>query len=209
MAACSGTDEAPSRLLDGSPTRVLPIDLEGISAPPVLTSVRLLRIADLEPGSATAFCFRRHRSATPAARIVERTGVYTETVTFRDRPGHALYGCDNSTGPREGDRRWCGGAFGRLYSGRLRDPRLDLGCTTEDEEMVGFVWVEPHPDAVYIAVEQTRYVEVHRVAGDVPVRVAATAGVEIEGSRATFVLSEHDAEGGLLRRYELDAAVAG
>jgi hypothetical protein len=186
------------------------VELEGLPAPAVLTSVRLVRVGDIEPGSSSASCLQRDwGGAQPAGRIVERIGVSSETVTFRDRTGDGLYGCDNSAGPREDDRRWCGGAFGRLYSGHLRDPRLDLGCITEGRDVVGFLWVEPNRDARYVVVGQPGYAEVYRAAGDLPVRVATTSGVEVEGSRATFNLSEHDAEGRLLRRYQVEAAVAG
>ena len=45
---------------------------------------------------------------------------------------------------------------------------------------LGFVWVEPEPRAAYVVVEQPGYVEVYAVAGELPVRVATTTGVEIE-----------------------------
>jgi hypothetical protein len=210
-AACSGDDDAPSRLLDGSPPPHLPLELEGLTAPPVLTSVRIVPLRDIEAGSRSASCLQGNWSgAEPAGPVVERTGVLSETVTFRDRSGRGLYGCDNSAGSREDDRRWCGGAFGRLSSGRLRDPRLDLGgCSTRDVDPVGFAWVEPHLDTRYLVVEQPGYAEVYRVVGDLPVRVASARDIDIEASRATFHLSEHDAEGQLLRRYQVDAAVAG
>lgn len=209
-AGCSGDDRTPSRLLDGSRARAVPVELEGLTEEPVLTNVRSVRVGDIAPDSNSASCLQRDWGAQPAGRMVERTGASGETVTFRDGSGTGLYGCDNSAGPREDDRRWCGGAFGRLYSGHLRDSRLDMGgCTTENRELVGFVWIEPSQDTRYVVVEQPGYAEVYRVAGDLPVRVATTSGVEIERSRATFELSEHDARGGLLRKYRLEAAVAG
>lgn len=208
--ACSGDEQTPSRLLDGSPARALPVELEGLIASPVLTDVRIVRVGEIEPDSTSASCLQRDWDAEPAGQMVERTGVSSETVTFRNGSGHGLYGCDNSAGPREEDRRWCGGAFGRLYSGHLRDPRLDMGgCTTENREPVGFVWIKPSRDSHYVAVEQPGFAEVYRVAGGLPVRVATTSGIEIAGSRATFDLSEHDARGRLLRKYRLEAAVAG
>lgn len=208
--ACSGDDPMPSRLMDGTAARALPVELKGLAAPPVLTDVRIVQVGEIEPGSMSASCLQRDWGTDPVGLMVERTGVSGETVTFRDGAGDGLYGCDNSAGPREEDRRWCGGAVGRLYSGHLRDPRLDMGgCTADNRELVGFVWIEPSRDCRYVVVEQPGYAEVYRVAGDLPVRVATTAGVEVEGSRATFDLSEHDAEGRLLRKYRLEAAVAG
>jgi hypothetical protein len=208
--ACNGDEQTPSRLIDGSPTRALPVELEGLMASPVLTDVRIARVGQLELDSTSASCLQRDWDAEPAGQMVERTGVSSETVTFRNGSGDGLYGCDNSVGPREEDRRWCGGAFGRLYSGHLRDPRLDMGgCITENRELVGFVWIEPSRDSRYVAVEQPGFAEVYRVAGGLPIRVATTSGIEIGGSRATFDLSEHDARGRLLRKYRLEAAVAG
>ena len=53
------------------------------------------------------------------------------------------------------------------------------------------------------------YAEVYAVAGGLPVRVTTATGVQFEDARASFELAEHDAAGKLLRRYRLDAAVAG
>lgn len=211
LTACNGNDRAPSHLLDGSTAPPLSVEPEGLSVQPVLTAVRIVPVGDVEPGSMSASCLQGNwRSAKPAERIVERIGVSSESVTFRDRSGHGLYACDNGAGSSEDDRRWCGGAFGRLYSGRLRDPRLDLGgCSTGDEGPLGFAWVEPRQAARYVVVEQPGYAEVYRVVGDLPVRVATTSDIATEESRATFHLSEHDAEGRLLRRYQFPAAVAG
>jgi hypothetical protein len=74
---------------------------------------------------------------------------------------------------------------------------------------MGFAWVEPGPDARFVAVEQAGYVEVYEVAGGLPVRIATTSDVQVERSRASFRVSEHDVRGRLLRRDVLDAAVAG
>jgi len=74
---------------------------------------------------------------------------------------------------------------------------------------MGFAWIEPDPGARYVVVEQDGYAEVYQPARSLPVRIATVMGVEVEGSRATFRLSEHDADGGLLRRYELEVVAAG
>jgi hypothetical protein len=133
--------------------------------------------------------------------------VDSETVTLRDPAG--LSGCDNSPGSREEDRRWCGSSFGRLYGGRLRDPRLDIaGCRTADGAPLGLAWIEPGADARYVVVARGGYAEVYEPAGALPVRIATT-DVHVEGSRASFAISEHDSEGRLLRRYTLDAFPAG
>jgi hypothetical protein len=193
--------------MDGSPAPKISVELEDV-ADPVLTRVAVTDAGQVIPGSAVDACLRRRtRDVGLSARAVERIGVSSESVTLRDGP--SLYGCDNSPGSRESDRRWCGGAFGNLYGGHLRDPRLDVGCTTADGEQMGFAWVEPLPQSKYLALEQPGYVEVYEVADGLPVRVSTIAGVEIEGSHATFRISEHDARGRSLRRYVLSAAVAG
>ena len=195
--------------MDGSTPERLPVELQRVAeANVVLTSVKVTDFADIVASSPIAECFRRS-SNPPSGPVVERVGVISASVTAQTRDGRGIDGCDDTSGPREENRRWCGGAYGQLYAGRLRDPRLNIGCRTEDEEVVGFVWVQPGENARYVSVEQPEYVEVYEVSNDLPVRVATRDGVQIEGSLATFDLYEHDADGGLLRRYRLEAAVAG
>jgi hypothetical protein len=195
--------------MDGSPVTEVPVELEGASDPAVLTKARVVGVAEVEQGSLAAGCLRAvGPDSLPSAPLVERVGVASETVTFRSRSG--LHACEDAPGPREQGRRWCGNAFSRPYDRRLRDPSLDIaGCRTEEGDILGFAWVEPHAAARYLAVGQPSYTEVYETAGGLPVRIATTSGVEVEGSRASFELSEHDAEGKLLRRYRLQAAVAG
>jgi hypothetical protein len=59
-----------------------------------------------------------------------------------------------------------------------------------------------------VTVAHPGYHEVYRVAGEVPVRVS-TADVDLRASTATFRVSEHSRDGGLLRDYTLEAAVSG
>jgi hypothetical protein len=140
--------------------------------------------------------------------VVERVGVAGESVTVA--AASWLHGCDDSPGPREGGRRWCASSSGRLYGGRLRDPRLAIaGCTAADGAPMGFAWVQPSRGARYLVVEQPGYAEVYETAAGLPVRVATTVAVSLERSSALFDLSEHDARGALIRRYELEARVAG
>jgi hypothetical protein len=208
LTACDTDDARPKVLVDGSDARAPAVELEGVSEPAVLTKVRVARVGDVRAGSRAAECLRGPaRDARPTGRVVERIGVTSETVTLRDASG--LKGCDDSPGRREENRRWCGSSFGRLYQGHLRDPRLDIaGCRTADGAPLGLAWVEPSQGTRYVAVEQEGYVEVYEVAGGLPVRVA-TSKVHVQGSRATFDVSEHDAGGGLLRTYRLDAVPAG
>ncbi|MDQ3671906.1 MAG: hypothetical protein M3364_05645 [Actinomycetota bacterium] len=209
LAGCSGGDSPPERLLDESEASAPPVELEEIDDSAVLTVARIVQPSEFD-GTRSASCLDRgRRSERPRGPSVERIGVYSETVTFEEKTGRAVFGCDNTSGSREGNRRWCGGAYGQLYSGRLRDPRLNIACRTDDDEVVGFAWVQPGERARYVSVEQRDYVEVYEVASNLPVRVATRTGVEVEGSRATFDLLEHDGDGRLLRRYSVDAAVAG
>lgn len=208
LAGCGGGDSLPKTLMDGSPVSAPPVELEDVAGDAVLTKAVVVDVDAIERGSRTDECVRRPTSDVRGARlIVERVGVSGESVTLRDASG--LHACDDSPGPREGNRRWCGSAFGHLYGGHLRDPRLDIGCRTADGSPMGFAWVEPGPDARYVAVEQPGYVEVYELAGNLPVRIATTSDVRVEDSSARFRLSEHDAAGRLLRRYVLEARVAG
>jgi hypothetical protein len=206
---CADDGAAPDRLLDGSITDAPPVELQSVGGPALLTKVRLVQPSKQDEEERSSSCLRARDTVHPRGPSVERIGVYSETVTFEESSARAIFGCDNSSGPREENRRWCGGAYGQLYGGELRDPRLNIGCLTGDDEMVGFVWVQPSDAARYVSVEQPEYVEVYEVAGTLPVRIATTTGVQVEGSRASFDLFEHTADGSLVRRYRVEAAVAG
>ena len=131
------------------------------------------------------------------------------SVSFRTSSGHALFACDASTPTTTGRTSFCGYAYGRLEHGRMRDPRLDLAeCRTAEGDVVGFAWVEPRRDAAYVAVRQNGYTEVYPVRMAAPVRVT-TLDVDPDASRATFELSEHAADGTLLRASTLEPRVAG
>jgi hypothetical protein len=211
VAACNDgrTDEVPATLLDGTPARELSADLEGIDRPAVLTSVWASDVRAATASAAAAACLERADGDRPSGPIVTRVSVSGESVTFRNRSGDGLYGCDNSEGSRENGRRWCGVAFGRVDDGHLRDPRLGLGgCTTKDGRPLGFAWIEPISGAKYVGIDHDSYVEVYELAGGLPVRVT-TGDVDVERSGASFRVSEHAADGRLLRRYRLEASVAG
>ena len=209
LVSCTGDDDSPMKLMDGSTPGPLAVELQDVpNQDVVLTSVKVTDFSDIAPDSPIAECFRQSSSPL-SGPVTERVGVVSSSVTVQTKDGRAVDGCDDTSGPREENRTWCGGAYGQLFQGRLRDPRLNIGCLTEDDEMVGFVWVQPDRRARYVSVEQPEYVEVYEVAGDLPVRVATRSGVQVEGSRATFDLLEHDDNGRLLRGYRLEAAVAG
>lgn len=207
FVACEG-DRPPGTLMDGSLALRPPVELEHTSGPAILTKTRVVIDIRDRPHSPSAACLRAHRDAHAPRQFVERTGVAASSVTFSDTSG--LYGCDDGLGAHENGRRFCGASFGRLYGGRLRDPRLDLaGCRTSAGDPIGFIWVQPARTTRYVAVAQRGYVEVYEVAGRLPVRIATTAGVEVEDARARFDLSEHDVRGRLVRSETVDAVVAG
>lgn len=209
-AGCADEKSGPKRLMDGSEATAPPVTLEGVEDHVVLTKVRVVSPTARERATRSASCLERDWDVRPEGPSVERVGVEAETVTFEQTFRRAVFGCDNSLGPREENRPWCGGAYGRLYDGRLRDPRLSMaGCSSEEGDLIGFIWVEPGPRAKYLVVEQRGYAEVYEAAGRLPVRIATTSNVFLEGSHAIFELSEHDETGSLLRTYRVDARVAG
>ena len=211
VVGCSTADsDAPTSLMDGSPVRELPVRLEGISRPTVGTNVEVVRVTTLRAGSVSGACLGMWTAgATPHGPFVVRVGVSSTSVTFGD--ASRVYGCDDSPGAREGAQRWCGTSSGLLLEdGHLGDPRLDIaGCRTAAGRQMGFAWIEVGAGTRYLAVEQDGYVEVYEPAGALPVRVATTIGVDVDNSRASFRVSEHDARGRMLRRYVLEAVPAG
>jgi len=184
------------------------VPLEGVDEPAVLT--RLTVSGGARPRGRARSCLAErwgHGRARPP--FVERVTAHGVSVTMRDVSGRALLACDSSPGARKAGATWCGAAYGLARSGRLRDPRLDLLCTTRSGARIAFLWIQPDPSTRYLAVEQDGYVEVYETASGLPVRIATTAGVDVHRSSASVRLSEHDATGELVRRYELRAAVAG
>ena len=208
--ACGGGAEAPSSLLDGSPARPAPFELEDLRAPTILTSVRVVDVADVEPGSRLAACLGGRWANRPEGVLVERVGVTGGSATVRSRSGIGLIGCDRSRTTSPPRSPWCGVAFGKLVRGRLRDPRLQLGsCETSDGEPVAFAWVQPGAGTRFVVVRQGGYAEVYRVADGVPVRVSTTTGIDLERSSTTLELSEHATDGRRLREYRVEARVSG
>jgi hypothetical protein len=158
---------------------------------------------------------RRFTSCSPGgavdgAVIVERIGVFGESLTFADDAGKTLYSCDGGTDP-SGERRppWCGGSSGRLLHGRLLDPRLDILCRDHEGRPLAYAWVVPVPGAHWIGVDQGSYTEVYEVLAGLPVRVATLRGIQLGRSRATFAVTQFDATGKALVKGPLETAVAG
>lgn len=211
-ARCGGGGDhenpAPDRLFDGSRARAPSTRLAGLDEPAILTTIRTENVATVDDRSPAGLCLANDWGTSPAGVVVERTGANAESVTFLNTSRRQVLGCDNGGGPREDERRWCGVAAGQLYAGRLRDPRLDLDCSTGHGEPLGFVWVQPAEGARYVAVQQQGYTEVYEVAGALPVRIA-TNDVDLDSLRASFAVSEYTTDGKLLREYGMTATPAG
>jgi hypothetical protein len=207
LVGCSFDDSgsAPETLADGSKPPRLQVELEGGGEPAVLTRVQAGTAGRMRRGTLASRCAARRPEVVPAdAPAVTRTGVDGQSVTIVVDNGAALVACERTSAF---DGAWCGSAHGMLHEGRLRDPRLDLGCATGENE-IGLLWITPLPTTAFVAVPQPGYVEVYPVASRLPVRVA-THDVETEGSRAAATYTEHDVRGRLLRRSRVEASVAG
>ncbi len=207
VTACR--DDTPTQLANGATARASPVVLEGVEGATVATEIEVVPLARVPPQSVLARCLGRLATDAPITTIVVRTGVTGRSVTVGTLSGKALYACDGRSARGSDEALWCGTAHGRLEHGRLLDPRLDLSACMGPTDPLAFAWAEPQPETRYLAVRQRGYVEVYPVKGRSPVRIATTTGIDVTGSRASFEVGEHDARGGLLRSYELEASVAG
>jgi hypothetical protein len=197
VTGCRGHDP-PDTLFDGTRPGTTPLFSDDV----VVSRVRLVSSSDL-PDSLRASC----PSLRKSVEVVQRTGVEGGSLTFRDPSEPGVLACDAAPGEYE-LAPWCGVSAGRLYSGRLQDPRLDL-CQSRDGRLTGFVWIEPVRGAKWVALDQGSYSELYEVAGELPVRIASTRDVELEGSRASFDVTQYDGGGRELARGTVEAAVAG
>jgi hypothetical protein len=174
----------------------------------VVSRARILDAATL--GERFTLCAEQlgPRDLPQSALVVERIGVFSESLTFRDRRGRTLYACDGGVDPA-GEHRapWCGGSVGVLHRGRLLDPRLDVLCRTKEGQAVAYAWVEPIKGTHWIGVDQGSYHELYEALAGLPVRVATRR--KIHGSQATFDVTQYDVRGRELVKGALEAAVAG
>ena len=146
----------------------------------------------------------------PNARIVERIGVFGESLTFADADGTTVYACDGGLDPA-GERQppWCGFVVGRAVDGRLLDPRLDILCQDREHRRIAYAFVVPVAGAHWIGVREDGYTEIYEVLAGLPVRVATSRGIDAAQSRAVFEVTQYDAQGDELVRADLEAQVAG
>jgi hypothetical protein len=142
--------------------------------------------------------------------VVERIGVFGESLTFADEDGKTLYSCDGGTdAAHEREPPWCGASAGRLFSGKLLDARLDILCRDRNGKPLAYAWVEPATGVRWIGVDQGSYIELYEVVGDLPVRIASMREIDLAGARATFAVTQYDDRGNALITGELEARVAG
>jgi hypothetical protein len=200
-AGCGHGGGRPARLLDGRPAahfRPVPDSVVG--------AARMLERADVDDCLSGA-----DRATVPAETlVVERIGVDSRSLTFANREQTRVYACDGGI-DAAGERAppWCAAVFGELVDGRLLDPRLDVVCRDRARRPLAYAFVEPVAGARWIGIRQQGYVELYEVLAGLPVRVAGTRGVDVEGARATLEVAQYDAEGRELVHGTLEAAVAG
>ena len=194
LTSCGG-DAAPRVLFDGTDAGTPPPQFaDGV----VQSRVEVLR-------------WTEEGSSCPGLReglnVVRRTGVAGGGLTFRDPNEPGVLACDDAPGEYE-LAPWCGVSAGRLHGGRLQDPRLDI-CQSRGGRLTGFVWIEPRAGARWIGVDHGSFTEIYAVVGELPVRIASTRDVTLEGSRASFEVTQYDASGRVLEERTVEAAVAG
>lgn len=204
-AAGCGKEDRPKRLLYGEPAAEL-LPVRGS----VVTQTRVVHAGFL--GRRLALCLSRFGESEPPAEtiVVERIGVFAESLTFQDSRHRRVYACDGGTGASgEGPPPWCGASAGQLVDGRLLDPRLDILCRDAKGRSLAYAWVEPIAGAHWIGVDQDSYTEMYEVAAQLPVRIATARHVDREASRATFEVTQYDLNGRELLSSRLEAGVAG
>jgi hypothetical protein len=171
---------------------------------------RLLRGTTLGRRFALCHSGLRFTSIAADALVVERIGVFSQSLTFADRRRRTVYACDGGADPA-GERRppWCSGSAGRLFEGHLLDPRLDLGCRDPKGRPLAYAWVEPVPGARWVGVDQGSYTEIYEVLAGFPVRIATRSHIHLDRSSAEFEVTQYDAHGQEVVKATLQAAVAG
>jgi hypothetical protein len=203
LGGCDRGSARPARLLYGQPAqefRPVPGSVLGLG--------RVLDGATL--GDRFTSCRPTGAGVKNDAVVVERIGVSGESLTFADSGHKTLYGCDGGT-DAAGERKppWCGNPAGRLFSGKLLDPRLDVLCRDPKGRPLAYAWVEPAAGVRWIGVDQGAYSEIYEVLAGLPVRIASARGVQQSRARATFEVTQYDSQGKELVKGKLEAAVAG
>jgi hypothetical protein len=203
LAACDSGGDRPERLLYGQIAQEFRPVAGGVIA--------LGRVLDgTTVGGRFTSCRPTGAGVRTDAVVVERIGVFGESLTFADAAHKILYACDGGTDPA-GERKppWCGTSAGLLYGGKLLDPRLDILCRDRNGRPLAYAWVEPAAGVRWIGVDQGTYTEVYEVLAGLPVRIASARGVQPSRARATFEVTQYDSHGKELVKGKLEAQVAG
>jgi hypothetical protein len=203
LASCDSGGDRPARLLYGQAAQEFrPVSGSVISLGRVLDGTTLgRRFASCRPSGA---------GVRTDAVVVERTGVFGESLTFADSGRKILYACDGGV-DAAGERKppWCGSSAGLLYGGKLLDPRLDIACRDRKGRPLAYAWVEPAAGVRWIGVDQGTYTEIYEALAGLPVRIVSARGVQPSRARATFDVTQYDSRGKELVKGKLEAQVAG
>ena len=203
LAGCDSGGDRPERLLYGQAAQEFsPVPGSVIASGRVLDGTTL--------GGRFASCRPPGAGVRNDAVVVERVGVFGESLTFADADHKTLYGCDGGT-DAAGERKppWCGNPAGLLVKAKLLDPRLDVLCRDTKGRPLAYAWVEPAAGARWVGVDQGTYTEVYEVLAGLPVRIASARGVQPSRARATFDVTQYDTDGKELIKGKLEAQVAG
>jgi hypothetical protein len=202
-AGCDSGGRRPERLLYGQAAfHFAPVPGSVIATGRVLKGTTLgRRFTSCRPSGA---------GVLSDATVVERIGVFGESLTFADATRKTLYSCDGGVDPA-GERRppWCGTSAGRLVDGKLLDPRLDILCRDRKGRPLAYAWLEPVAGARWVGVAQGGYVEIYEVLAGLPVRIVSARGLQRSRARASFEITQYDSHGKQLVGGKLEAAVAG
>jgi len=209
VSSCGG--HGSPQLLDGREPPPLPAalaDLDGAAM--TIVEVRAVSGGGDRRGRS---CERRVEQAKSRSPIVERMAPVGASITFRAESG-GVVACDEIAGTLsasnnpESSTPWCGGSYGRLYDGVLRDPRLDLCWPADGGPLTAFAWINPRPGVRWIVIRDGETRHVYEVAAGLPVRVARKLKATVAES-ASFDVEEYASDGTRLRSYTLDTKVAG
>ena len=203
VAGCDNGGNRPERLLYGQAAQEFrPVPGSVIALGRILDGTTL--------GGRFTSCRPAEAGIRNDAVVVERIGVVGESLTFADAGHKTVYGCDGGI-DAAGERNppWCGNAAGRLVSGKLLDPRLDVLCRDPKGRPLAYAWVEPTAGVRWIGVDQGTYTEVYETLAGLPVRIVSALGVQPSRARATFYVTQYDSHGRELFKGKLEAQVAG
>jgi hypothetical protein len=201
LTGCDSGSHRPERLLYGQAAQEFsPVPGSVIASGRVLDGTTL--------GGRFTSC--RPAGVRNDAVVVERVGVFGESLTFAGADHKTLYGCDGGT-DAAGERKppWCGNPAGLLVKGKLLDPRLDVLCRDPKGRPLAYAWVEPAAGVRWVGVDQDTYTEIYEVLAGLPVRIASARGVQPSRARATFDVTQYDGHGKELVKGKLEAQVAG